>query len=236
MKECGLEVVEWGGDVHVPHGDMERARMVGAMTRDAGLSVIAYGSYYRAGQSDQDGLPFERVLETAVALDAPRIRVWPGTRGSEETDPSHRRWVVEELQRISGLAAQAGREVVLEFHSRTLTDTNESAVRLLDEVGHRSCRTLWQPPNGKQADHCLAGLRAVLPRTAHVHAFHWWPDSGLRHALADGWERWSRYLEVLATDAADHDVLLEFVKGDEPGQLRADAATLRGWLDDARRD
>ena len=46
---CGLGAIEWGGDVHVPPGDIANAARVGEMTRAAGLAVSSYGSYYRLG-------------------------------------------------------------------------------------------------------------------------------------------------------------------------------------------
>ena len=55
------------------HGDLRRAKEVAQCTLDAGLSVVAYGSYYRF---DEQELPFAKVLETAIALKAPLIRVW----------------------------------------------------------------------------------------------------------------------------------------------------------------
>ena len=49
VKKSGLEGIEWGGDVHVPHGDLSVAREVATMTQEEGLVVAAYGSYYRVG-------------------------------------------------------------------------------------------------------------------------------------------------------------------------------------------
>ena len=46
-KESGLLGIEWGGDLHVPHGDVPVAAEVGSKTREAGLEVSSYGSYYR---------------------------------------------------------------------------------------------------------------------------------------------------------------------------------------------
>jgi len=40
--QTGLSSIEWGGDIHVPHGEESTASEVGAMTRSAGLSVAAY--------------------------------------------------------------------------------------------------------------------------------------------------------------------------------------------------
>src|SRR5688500_12319633 len=77
VVEAQLQVIEWGGDIHVPHGDTNQAEIVARWTKDAGLSVAAYGSYYRLATPDQT--PFERIVATAVALGAPTIRVWAGT-------------------------------------------------------------------------------------------------------------------------------------------------------------
>lgn len=47
VVEAGLDGIEWGGDIHVPHGDLQVAKQTMRMTEDAGLTVTAYGSYYR---------------------------------------------------------------------------------------------------------------------------------------------------------------------------------------------
>ncbi len=77
---AGLDAIEWGGDVHVPHGDLNAARAARIATEHAGLRVAAYGSYYRAGHADTG--PFEDVLASAVELGAPCIRIWAGRQGS----------------------------------------------------------------------------------------------------------------------------------------------------------
>ena len=81
--DAGVEGIEWGGDVHVPHGELATAREVAERTRDAGLAVSSYGSYYRFNESD---VQFSHVLATAVALGAPVIRVWAGRQGSADAD------------------------------------------------------------------------------------------------------------------------------------------------------
>ncbi len=44
VTRAGLDGIEWGGDVHVPHGDLVRARQVRQQTIQAGLQSAAYGS------------------------------------------------------------------------------------------------------------------------------------------------------------------------------------------------
>lgn len=232
VRRAGLAGIEWGGDIHVPHGDLARAREVRTATLDAGLRVAAYGSYYRAGWSERNGLPFARVLDTAAALGAPTIRVWPGGTASARTDADARHAVVEDLIRISADAAGAGISISTEFHGDTLTDTNESAARLLREAAHPGLFTCWQPHNGEETAECAAGLRAVLPRVSNAHVFHWWPTAAERRPLAEGEARWAEFLRELATLPGERFALLEFVQDDSEAAFLRDAATLRSWLRD----
>ncbi len=229
-RRAGLSAIEWGGDVHVPHGDFDMARRVGELTRENGLEVAAYGSYYRVGGSERDGLPFGKVLETAVNLQAPLIRVWAGVKASADADGAYVNWVAEEAERIASLAAAAGVRVAFEHHAGTLTDSLSSTAALLEKARHPNLFFLWQPANGRPVSHNLQTLRAVLPRLANVHVFHWWPDATVRHPLTVGEADWREYLQVLRQDGQRRCALLEFVKDDEPEQLVQDAATLRQWL------
>ena len=230
--KSGLQTVEWGGDVHVPPGDAGAASRVGEMTREAGLSITAYGSYYRLAVPD--GAPFREILSSAVALGAPAIRVWAGNRGSADADEASRKAVADDALRCADLAAERGISICYEFHGGTLTDTTESALALLAETEHPFVRSLWQPPHGLSLEECLASLRCIMPRLHHVHVFHWWPDHAHRHALADGRERWEAYVAELKAASKDADLLLEFVRGDDPLLLEEDARTLADILAGSR--
>jgi sugar phosphate isomerase/epimerase len=222
--EAGLRGIEWGGDIHVPHGDMRAAREARELTQAAGLDVIAYGSYFRFGPGDA----FEPVLETAVALGAPLIRVWAGDRPSSEAGAAYRAAIVAESRRIARLASQAGVAVAYEFHANTLTDTTASAIDLLRAAA--GMRTLWQPPHDLSIADQIGSLRAALPWLANLHAFTWRGTPRERLALADGADLWRPAIDIVAGCAGDHAVLLEFVAGDDPRNLARDAAALNGWL------
>lgn len=230
VKRAGLRSIEWGGDVHVPHGDLGRAREVREVTLEHGLVTAAYGSYYRCGQGETTGPSFEHVLETAVELGAPTIRVWPGGAGSDAVDEEGRWKIINDLRRIAGLAARAGVSISTEFHGGTLTDTNESASKLLVEVDHANVFTCWQPHNGEPTEECVAGLKEVLPRVSNIHVFHWWPTAAERHPLAEGAERWAQFWPALKQAPGDRHALLEFVQGDAAEAFLRDAVTLRQWL------
>lgn len=214
VERAGLAAVEWGGDVHVP--DVAAAGRTAARCADAGIEVAAFGSYYRAGAGES----FDDVLATAVALGAPRIRVWAGRLGSAE-EPD-RRGVVADLARVAALAESAGVTICLEYHANTLTDTLESTVDLLAEVP--AVRPYWQPPIGVSAADALAQVRALRPVTAHVFS---WSGTGERLPLAAGEALWRPILSTMDDGYA----LLEFVADDDPAAFTRDAATLLDWLD-----
>ncbi|MBN1639977.1 MAG: sugar phosphate isomerase/epimerase [Anaerolineae bacterium] len=232
VARTGLTGIEWGGDVHVPHGDVQRARQVRQLTVDAGLEIPAYGSYYRVGH--QEPCPFEAVLETAVALGTPVVRVWAGKQGSAQADRAYWDRVIDDSRRIADLAAASGVTVAYEFHGGTLTDTNASAKALLEAADHDNVLTYWQPPRGASTAYCLEGLEMVLPWLCHVHAFTWraLPDGSSveRLALAAGTEAWRQYLAKAAACGHDLYAEIEFVRDDAPERLEEDAATLVSWL------
>lgn len=212
VKQAGLAGLEWGGDIHAPHGDIARAKDVRRQTEGAGLRVLSYGSYYRVGGDK----PFEPVLDSAVTLGAPVIRVWAGGVGSAQATPEQRAAVIADSTRIGELAAKAGVKVAYEFHNGTLTDTDASAQQLLREVANID--TLWQPWPDRDVAGNLASLRGVLPRLAHVHVYHWTTE---RRPLAEGIENWRQYFQIL-----DCAAFMEFVQNDDPQNFLRDAATL----------
>jgi 3-dehydroshikimate dehydratase len=228
VAQAGLVGVEWGGDVHVPHGDLRQARLVRRMTQEAGLRIAAYGSYYRVGVEGTG--PFEPILDTAVELGAPLIRVWAGDRPSAGAGAPFRARVVRETRRAADMAAGVGIAIAYEFHPRTLTDTGESARRLLEDVAHDDVGSYWQPPPGASVADNLAGLDAVLPWLRNVHVFTWHGTTGERMPLADGETGWMRALRKVASTGRDHFALVEFVRDDAEEPFLKDAATLRRWL------
>ena len=223
VRQAGLDAVEWGGDVHVPHGDLPRAREVYERCAEAGLTVASYGSYYRLGR-DNDSR-FRAVIETALELRAPLIRVWPGAVGSAAASEDYRATVAEEARGVAEQAAAAGLAIAFEFHANSLTDTADSARRLLDAAARDNLFTYWQPPTALDDDARMAGLELVRPEVANLHVFNW--AAGQRLPLAGAAAFWRRVLSLVDGVPGEHYALLEFVTDDEPAAFLRDAATLR---------
>jgi len=230
---AGLAGIEWGGDIHVPHGDLARAQRVGRACSDAGLAVPTYGSYYRLGQeAGTDNPGFAAVLDTAEALGSRHIRVWPGVKGSAEAGADYRKRVAEEALALGAQARKRGMKLVYEYHGGTLTDSVASAEQLLKDTAHPGIDTLWQPINGADEQTNLASVHSVLPRLVNVHVFHWrMTHEGIdRRPLAEGRERWLTYFREIRQTGRDHACLIEFVRGDSLDMFHQDARVLKELL------
>lgn len=224
--EARLEVIEWGADEHVRPGDAERAAQVAQATTAAGLRVCSYGSYFRAGAGEQ----LTPILDSAEALGTDRVRLWAGRIGSAEATPDEYSRIVARLRDAAAEASDRGIGLALEYHGGTLADTPDAVLRLLGDVAHPALSTYWQPTVGAPDRTALAEFEAVAARTSAVHVFSWWPrtERVRLHERAGLWEA------VLAAASAPpdpiRDALLEFVPGDDPALLEAEADTLRGWI------
>ena len=222
---AGLSCIEWGSDIHVPQTDILNARRVGEMTREAGLFVSSYGSYYRLGA----GQAFAPYLEAACALGAPMIRIWAGTHGSDGVDGATRAAWAAEAKTVCRMAAERGVTIAFEYHHGTLTDTADSALELVRAVDEPNCRLYWQPEFAKSQGLLLADLDKVAPWVDLCHVFTWNPDHS-RRPLIDGTEVWREYLTRIP-DWSEKPLLLEFVPSDAPDLLTREAQALRDITD-----
>ena len=221
--EAGIETIEWGADVHAPPREPEQLTQVARVSREFGLRICSYGSYYRAGDDPDDDFPV--VARAAQHLGAPRVRVWAGSRGSAQASPTERDRVVTALRSAADLAVEAALELALEFHDGTLADTPAAVRTLLSEVDRVNVRSYWQPPVGLSDEAALAGLEEMIDLVSGVHVFSWWPGSQRLH-LAERNGLWQSVLGALERRGALPDTLLEFVPNDDPALLAGEAATL----------
>lgn len=228
-KECGIHGIEWGGDVHAKPGELSIAKQIKEKTEAAGLTIPSYGAYYKC--EAEDG-PFDDTLATAQALGAKVIRVWAGRKGSDQSNANHRAEVALSLRKAVDAAKEVDVTVALEYHGNTLTDTQESAHQLLQEVGRDELKLYWQPRTMGTFEGDIPELKAALPHLAHVHCFHWGPGGfNDKHPLADGADDWAEYLKIIREAEGDRYIIFEFVKDGEPDQLRTDAKTLHQLLE-----
>jgi len=239
---AGLEAIEWGGDVHVPPGDLAVAADARRRSEDAGLRVVSYGSYLSC--TPKVGRHVDAALDVTEALGTSMVRVWcpfgvePGASSSERAE------VAEGVAIVAAAAATRQLSVYLEFHGGTLTASVPSTLELLDAVGAANLLTAWQPPYWAPQDLASdrADLAAIGDRLGHLHVYQWDPD-GTRHRLATDDGFWPTRLAgaaaaiagtgaaaAAARPVAPRAALLEFVPDDDPAAVAGEAATLRAWL------
>jgi sugar phosphate isomerase/epimerase len=239
VKQGGLDAIEWGSNVHVPAGDLKTADEVRQMTEQAGLGVSSYGSYWKI--VDAEGRPdsFNPYLESAQALGTDTIRIWAGHKPSDAVTAAERKCMIDQLREALDAAQRQGIKLGLEFHANTLSDSNASTLELLDELNHPQLFTYWQPIYWlTDPQYRLDGLRQLADRVLNLHVFHWlfrpgagsWGESTDRRTLEEGANDWETYFSVPLRPSLDHYALLEFVRGDEPGQFLRDAASLKTIL------
>lgn len=222
---AGLKGIEWGSDVHVPAGDIETAEKVGKLTREAGLEVFAYGSYYRAGENEDPAKDFMPYLQSAVALGAPSIRVWAGAKWSWRADEAYVAKVFKDTQIICDMAAEHGIKICYEYHGWTLTDNRFSALDTLDNIKRDNMYLYWQPNFTLTKEENILALKMVRAKMNDVHVFNW-DECGARYPLAEAKELWKEFVDIIKSDDKDHNLMLEFIPGNTLEQLNADAAIL----------
>ncbi|KAF0093262.1 MAG: hypothetical protein E1N59_3037 [Puniceicoccaceae bacterium 5H] len=237
VADAGLRGIEWGGEVHVPTGQLGTAEVIARRTREAGLEVVSFGSYYKfceclVGDPKVASPSYDAVLDTAEALGAPAIRIWAGKQSPEAVEDIVFFRIVEQAQRFAAAARERGLRLDFEFHGRTLTETATSTARLLDAIDRPNVRTLWQPPLQTSPEVRLAGLRQLEPRVTNLHCFHFgqnpWPHI---RPLQEGEDEWKRYLAALEpVRNLGRWALIEHVREASLEAFREDAAALKTWL------
>jgi xylose isomerase-like TIM barrel protein len=179
VKQAGLDGIEWGGDIHVPHGDIAKAREVRSLCVEHDVAIPAYGSYYKAGHSENEGLSFSSVLDSACELGTSTIRVWAGKTGSEKATAEVRDKTVADLLRIADLALTENITISLEYHGGTLTDTDLSVRQLMKELNNK--HNGINNRNIKLENYAQNAQKNISNKNALMHSnilFYWQPPVG----------------------------------------------------------
>lgn len=228
-RRCGIGQIEWGGDIHVPPGDLELAKLARDAASAAGVEITSYGSYYRLGEDKNGGgASFPDILNTADILGASLIRIWAGDRSMEEAEPEYLEKVTRELVLICRMASEKGISLGLEYHRRTLTETCSGTKKLLSMADCPNLFTYWQMNPDISHEERLKELDCLKPDLCGIHVFYWGKHDE-RQPLAKGYGQWQEYMRLLK--GFQGPFLLEFVKNDDIGQVKDDGITLASLLE-----
>lgn len=221
-KEAKVDGIEWGSDVHVPQGDVEYAKEVAKKTKNAGLEVISYGSYFYLGEND-DFLPY---VASAKALGTDCIRIWGGKKEKWQLSDDEYALLIDETKKICSLAEEEGVTVSLEFHQHSITANAIDAVQFIKDVSCGNLKLYWQEIIGRNFEDNYADLQLVLPYLTNVHVFNY--IEGKQELLSDGdaKSRFSAYFKEVGKLFGEHAFMTEFTKGGLPENFLKDAEVL----------
>ena len=228
-SEAGLTYIEWGGDVHCPTGDTERAREISVLTKNAGLIPYCYGSYFRFGLNGTD--EFISVCRSACALGAKTVRIWGYNKSFAACTDNEIEKLRADARVISDIAREYGLYINFEYHRGCLTETADGALKLFAMFDEDILRVHWQPNPEITVEENLREL-SMLPRVDIVHVFAWTFEDGenVRHPLYNHHLTWQEYVALAKSKNSDCVFELEFFKGDSGEQLLEDAETLKSIL------
>jgi sugar phosphate isomerase/epimerase len=222
--QAELDGIEWGGDVHVPHGNTKEAERVRKLCEKNGIDCPSYGSYYRVGEYPYYMEEFQKSIDCASVLGCRDIRVWAGTLPTAESNNDHFNRISDELSRICDMASEYEMGIALEYHANTLTDNADDTLKLIETVNRDNLTTYWQPPVDRSIEENLRDIELLSGHISNIHTYTWYGRE--RRELKKGYGNWVNYLKQIE-DGNDRYCLLEFIKDDSIEIFYRDALTLR---------
>lgn len=226
MQEAGLTCIEWGSDVHAPQNDEAQLRKVAALQKRYGITCCAYGTYFHLGETPMEEL--SAYIAAAKILGTDILRLWCGTKNSEEYTPEEEEQLYKLCREAAKVAEEAGVVLCMECHMNTYTNRKEAAMGLMLWVNSEAFRMYWQPHQYRTVEENVAYARLISPYAEHLHVFNWKEKE--KFPLAAGKEFWQKYL---ACFSKDKHLLLEFMPDGKLESLYTEAAALRQIVGEA---
>lgn len=228
VSEANLKAIEWGGDIHVPHGNINIAKNVFKKCQKKNITCPSYGSYYKVGLYENPVEEFNKVLNCAKELHSKTIRIWAGDKSTKDSDKNHWIKIVNESQMLCDLAKLVNISISFEYHSNTLTDNANDTLKLIKLINRENIFTYWQPPIGTIIENNCTDIDKLLNHISNVHVFQW--VNGERLPLKEGIEAWKIYLKMFKNESRYF--LLEFIKDNDKIQFLKDAKILKELLNE----
>lgn len=222
-RNAGLSCIEWGSDVHAPCKDIQRLRGIADLQKKYGIACSSYGTYYNPEihllADLTDYIIAAKILGTNI------LRIWGGTKRGADMTEEELFSFTDTCQKAADLAKAQDVTLCLECHMRSVTETPDFALTLMEAVNSPHFRMYWQPFQWLDTEGSLTVARAVSPYVEHIHVFNW-KGSG-KFPLREGTEAWKRYLSVFKTPRT---LLLEFMPDDRIETLSDEADALRAII------
>ena len=221
IKTAGFSEVEaWGP--HLTVLDAEGVSALATALDASGLEIPSVGAYIpiRTGQ------PLEQFWSAAGAyltlctdLGISMLRVFAGGISGADASGDDWHYATKLLATYSQEAAYRNVTVVAETHGKTLADTVEGALRLIESVNHLNFKLLFQSYDfGTETT--LAQWEALKEHVTHVHLQNRDENGGFR-PLADGTLDYATLIGQMAADGYAGDMVVEFTADCAPADAAA---------------
>jgi sugar phosphate isomerase/epimerase len=217
MKTAGLEVIEWGSDVHCPP---EKAKEIVLLQNQYGIKCCSYGTYFKIGVTPIEEL--NKYLVAAKTLGTNVLRLWCGDKNSEDYAESEKAELFGACKAAAEIAKAEDITLCMECHNNTYTNRKESALELMETVSSQNFRMYWQPNQLRSTEENLEYAKLLAPHTHNIHVFNW--KASEKYPLSEAQGVWRQYL---ANFKGNHALLLEFMPDDRIESLKTEAEALK---------
>ncbi|UCD37257.1 MAG: sugar phosphate isomerase/epimerase [Fidelibacterota bacterium] len=172
IAEAGFHFVEvW--QYHISTEDDKAVREIKQMGDDLGVIFPVVGAYPKLHLQDQareqelEG--FSRIVERASLLGARTIKIFVGSKGTDELTDDELEQSIDFLSQVLKRAQSSGLDVTGELHKKTLFDGVETTKGLLAKIGAGNFRICYQPYDFESTEQAIKDYTAVAESVTHVH-------------------------------------------------------------------
>ena len=220
MKTAGLEVIEWGSDVHCPP---EKAKEIALLQNQYGIKCCSYGTYFKIGVTPIEEL--NKYLVAAKTLGTNVLRLWCGDKNSEDYTENEKRKLFAACKAAAEIAKAEDVTICMECHNNTYTNRKESALKLMQAVNSPHFRMYWQPNQFRSEEENILYANLLSPYTVNIHVFNW--NKKEKYPLRFAKDIWKNYLSCFDDNK---NLLLEFMPDDRIETLKTEAEALKEIL------
>jgi len=222
-KKAGIDGIEWSarGEHVINDENIDKIKQLSEQEK---IEIFSLGSYcYMSDPSECIG-----VVEMAVRMTAPVIRIWAGKKSPQDCSKEEFAHIVENTRIMADYASKYNITLGFEYHRNSLTETAESAVSLITAIGRNNVKLYWQNSGRFSMEENLKNQRVITPYLA-----------GIFHIQNDYGGKGNQLLEEISEDMeyyfkpfmrTEHKVLVEFVKGGLEENFYKDVEALRNVL------
>ena len=139
-KRAGISYIEWGADVHVK--SIEDAKKALKLCTDSDIKISSYGSYYRVGSNKKD--EWRQICAIAREMSASSVRVWLGTKNSEETDKNEYENLLNDAKTMCDIAREYNLNISAECHDNTFNNNTYAFLKFKEDLQRDNFTTYFQ--------------------------------------------------------------------------------------------